>query len=249
MKIVRRTATFVYRDEKGRKLFERVRWETDRPPPRHKIVTYQFGIGGEWATGHGVGDGVIIKEKPTIADRYLYHLPELLEAVSAGADIWWCEGESDANAVDLEDAVATAHHGGAGSANQEQANWFTGHQGRIFLPYDRDEVDREGGMVGAFDVVRRFKLLLVAGVKAEQISIVGPAVGKDIRDHLESGLGLDDVEVVEGKGATSALFRMAQRCRRGSPAWRRAGYGEVTTEQEIADILLAGEAKSWSVSA
>lgn len=247
MKVTRKTATYVYRDEKGRKLFERVRWQTDRPPPRHKIVTYQFGIGGDWATGYGVGDGVLIKEKPPTADRYLYHLPELLLAKATGADIWWCEGESDAGAVEVagDGIYSTAHHGGAGSANLSQAQWLSGHTGRIFLPFDRDEIDQEGGMVGAFDVVRRFRLLILAGLSLDQIQIVGPAVGKDMRDHIDAGLGLDDVEVIEGGAAVSDLQLMAKRCRRGSPAWRRAGYGEVTTEQEIAEILERGEAKSW----
>lgn len=196
MRIVKRSTVFKYLDENGRLLFERVRWVTDQPPPRHKIVTYRYGIGGKWAMGHGVGGaqgGVVINEKHPDADRYLYRMADVMRAIRDGDDIWWCEGESDANAVGDEGQYATSHHGGAGKATVAQAEWFRGHKGQVVLPFDRDSDDKRGGNVGALDVVRRYDLLRSVGLESRQLVVVSPLVGKDMQDHITDGCDIDEV--------------------------------------------------------
>lgn len=211
-------------------LFERVRWVTDQPPPRHKIVTYRYGIGGKWAMGHGVGSGVIIQEKHPEADRYLYRLPELLRAKELGDDIWWCEGESDANALVDEGQFATSHHGGAGRATVAQAEWFRGHKGQVVLPYDRDEDDKRGGNVGALDVVRRYDLLRSVGLEADQLVVVAPLVGKDMQDHLLDGCDVDEVSLVPD---IQPLRDKAVRTM--GAAFGKAGYAPPDTE--LAELI------------
>lgn len=138
-----------------------------------------------------------------IADGLLYLLPDVLDAVAAGTeDIWWCEGESDAQALERScGVVATAHHQGAGKATLRQAEWLRGHARRVILGMD---MDRPG--VGC--VIRRFDLLRKVGVPLEQIAVVQPhrdltnggevtaTKGVDLKDHLEAGMNLAEVNII-----------------------------------------------------
>jgi hypothetical protein len=229
LRIVKQTAVYKYRNEKDRLLFERVRYATDQPFPRNKVVTYRYGIGGDWATGHGVGNGVMISEKHPDADRYLYRLPQFL-AAPEGSDIWWTEGESDADALWLYDEVATSHHGGAGRATVSQAEWFRGFGGQVVLPYDQDPDDKRGGNVGALDVIRRYDLLRAVGLAAEQLVVVAPLVGKDMRDHLDAGHDPDEVIVVRD----IQLLR-DKATRTMGTSFGRAGYAPPDTE--LAELI------------
>jgi hypothetical protein len=231
LRIVKRTATYQYRDEHDLLLFERIRWQTDRPPPRHKIVTYQYSHSDEWKQGRS--QGPIIKEKHPLADRYLYRLPELLKAKANGDAIWWCEGESDADALVKAGEVATAHHGGAGKVHAEQAAWFRDHSGMIILPYDLDDEDGPVGAIGAYDVRLRYRLLREVGIPRDQLSICAPVGGsKDVRAHLVAGYSVLDFDYDVDR---SKIDRQAKSVRRGH--FGKLGYAELTTEREIQDLL------------
>lgn len=201
----RREAVYRFHNEHGLPLFERIKL---RFPDGSKIVTYQYGIGGGWAIGRALKTAVMVKEKPIYngahADDYLYHLPELLAGIRSGVgDIYWTEGESDCQAVELEDAIATSHHGGAGKVHPRQAEWFRGFDGRVIVCRDLDDI-------GALDAVRRVDLLAAVGVSG--VEVRGPATGKDVRDHLEAGLGLSELVPWD----LGALRSEAARVPRGS---------------------------------
>lgn len=222
MKLLGRSALYKYYNEHGELLFERPKYRTDQPYPRHKVVTYRYGVGAGWASG-GDYSPILIKEKHPFADAYLYRLPQLLTAVREGAPIWWTEGESDADALWNEyELCATSHHGGAGKIHPEQVEWFRGHTGLVFLCYDLDADSPRGGNVGAFDVVMRYDFLRSVGLRDDQIIVCHAAVGKDARDHLDSGrdpgsmISISDLTPLRNK----AVLTISD-----GPAWNRLGYG------------------------
>ena len=137
-----------YTDIHDRLVFQKVRYRTS--DGRGKTFAYRRPDGhGHWLSG-----------KPDDADGYLYRLPQLFEATLRGSDIWWTEGEKDADSlVEHPNAgvVATSHHGGAGHVDLEQAKWFRGFAGRVFLVGDRDEP-------GAGDMRLRYRLLRHVGI-------------------------------------------------------------------------------------
>ncbi|MDG4816079.1 toprim domain-containing protein [Micromonospora sp. WMMD956] len=207
----KRTKIHTYHDEQGRKVFERVRWYDSEGK---KQVAYRHSVGKGWALGLD-HEPIPFKEKPEGADRYLYRLPRLLEELEKGPDgeVWWTEGESDADALWNEHEIcATSHHQGAGNASPEQAEWFRGFDGRVLLCGDADPDTPEGGNVGARCVIKRLDLLTALGIQAK---VLMPRSGKDVRDHLESGLGLDDLVRIEGE-ALAELREKADRTTVGS---------------------------------
>jgi hypothetical protein len=181
-----------YRDADGRLVFVRVRW---RFADGSKDVTYRRPISSakDWrhpklSPGHdGFG---WIPEAPKDASEYLYRLPKLWEAMQNGAPlIAWTEGESDADAVtDWEpDLPATSHHGGAGNSTAGQAEWFRGYEGEVLVCVDLDDP-------GFYCGVKRLDALRGLGIRAR---LVGPVVGKDVRDHLESGYRMGQLLAVD----------------------------------------------------
>lgn len=118
--------------------------------------------------------------KPPGFERYLYNLPQVWWAVEHGDDVWWAEGEKDADSLLRAGVVATTH-GGAGNATPEQAERFRGHAGRVLLVMDRD-------VPGAADVLTRYDLLRKAGLSDQQLLILHPrGDAKDATDHLATG--------------------------------------------------------------
>lgn len=171
-----------YRDANGRTRLARVRW---RFADGTKAVTYRRPIASHKDYSHpkvspGHDGRGWIPEAPADAGEYLYRLPELWEAFCADApEIAWTEGESDADAVvrAVPGLPVTSHHGGAGKATQGQLDWFRGYEGMVLVCVDNDDP-------GAMCAIRRLDGLRALGVAAV---LVGPAVGKDVRDHLEAG--------------------------------------------------------------
>lgn len=159
--------------------------------------------------------------KPPEADRYLYHLRELLRAKASGADVWWTEGEKDADRLEEElegDDCTVSHHQAAGNSTPEQAEWFRDHNGYVVLLMDMDQDNEYGANPGAFDVIRRYDQLREVGLPKERLRVAAPAVGKDVHDHLSAGLGLSDLVAV------TDLRPLREKAKRGNgfSAW---GYG------------------------
>lgn len=167
----REVCRYLFTDPSGTVLFEKVRLEILNPKPDGRPKTFRYFNPNALPIDQ--------KRKPAIADSIIYNLPDVLEGISAGATVHWTEGEADCDALSERGYVATSHHQGAGHVTPEQASWLRGAE-RVVLWADRD-------IPGAYDVWRRWQLLLAAGVPEEGIVIVVALAGKDIRDHLAAG--------------------------------------------------------------
>jgi hypothetical protein len=157
-KVVR---TYPYTDADGNLIFEVVRME-----PKSFRQRRPDGRGGwEW-------------NLKGIQSRPLYKLADVLKAVETGNDVWLCEGEKDAERlqVDLPDGdVATTIAGGAGKWRDEHTTTL----GNAFVTIIAD--NDQPGLAHA-ELVRRE----LEGVAAE-VKVVLPAEGKDAHDHLAAG--------------------------------------------------------------
>lgn len=175
--------THVYRDVDGIEVFRRIRW---RYSDGSKQVSYARPPRSRRDLNHPkLGYDMLIPEKPTDAGEYLYRLPELFSAILYGTpQVYWAEGETDADAIAGTGAVVTTHHGGAGKATKQQAAWFEGFEGEVYLCVDRD-------IPGAYDAARRWDLLQALGLDGERLILVEAREGKDVRDHLEAGHPLE----------------------------------------------------------
>lgn len=220
-----RWTIYPYYNEHGEKVFEKCRIplgdgkKTFRQ--RHFAPTEPHGYKWDY-------------HRPREGDRLLYNLPDLLRAKASGADVWWTEGEKDAGRLEEEltgDDCAVSHIDGAGNSTPEQAEWFRGDLGRVFLAMDLDEDDEHGRNPGVFCVIRRFDQLRAVGLKLSQLFVVAPAVGKDIFDHLAAGLTLDDLVFITDLGP---LREKAERGK-GFGAWGYRDHSE--TAEEIGRLL------------
>lgn len=102
--------TYVYRDELGRPLYDKIR----KPD---KQFYYRRYVGD--STEDGLGD----------TGKALYHLDELVQADSEQI-IWITEGEKDADAIRREGGLATTQ-GGANDWRDEFAEFFRGRYVRV----------------------------------------------------------------------------------------------------------------------
>jgi hypothetical protein len=158
---------YEYTDEQGKTLFEVVRMPgkqfRQRTPDRGALSGYRWDLKG--------------------TRRVLFHLRDVIRAVSRGEEIWITEGEKDADAVRGHGVCATTNPGGAGKWVGEYTAFLADASVTIWA--DADDV----GRTHAQNV--RHLLLPVAG----QVRIVESSFGKDAYDHLGHGLTLDDVRV------------------------------------------------------
>lgn len=205
----------------GRVLFEKVRYRLDfEGTVRTKDFRYRFQcdprsrctcLDGMYAWHWG---------KPPGADGYLYRLPDI--ELAKGRDVWWAEGEKDADMLAAAGEIATSHHGGAGKVNLVQARRLIS-AARVLLAMD---LDHDGPTKyhgpGAWDVWKRHRLLIYAGLRADQIVIVRPAVGKDVADHLGAGLSIGKLKVCD-KEKLQRIARQSRPKRRGRWASYRGG--------------------------
>ncbi len=113
--------------------------------------------------------------------RVLYHLPQLVR-LAPDAPVYVVEGEKDAdNIIERTDAFATTLLGGANKWLDEYREFFTDRDVRIVL--DSDEAGQKHA-----DMLRE----KLTGT-ARSITILAPAVGKDVTNHLLAGLSLADL--------------------------------------------------------
>lgn len=155
-------ATYSYRDEDGALLFEIVRW------PDKGFSARRRSESGEWVWNR---NGVRVVP---------YRLPEVLQAVRAGREVFITEGEKDADALCAAGEIATTNPSGAGKWRDDFSDYFKG--ARIVLWGDNDEKGREH--------IARVAAALAS--YAESVRIVWSKVGKDAADHLQAGLGVSD---------------------------------------------------------
>lgn len=115
--------------------------------------------------------------------QVLYNLPEVARAVSEGIPVWVVEGEKDANTLIALGYVATTQTGGAGNGKWLNIHNETLAGATIEIVADNDEPGR-----------------LYAEYVRDQLKAVGCDVAvwispstKDVTDHLDSGLTIDDL--------------------------------------------------------
>lgn len=169
---------------KMERFFKR-RYKLDPPAPDGRTKTF--------AIFHRDSDGTMYRG--ISGSRWkclLYNLPAVTRAAYVGGTIWWTEGEKDADSLIKLGIPATTHWQGAGRATVAQAEWLT-NASQVVLLYDVDKDDAHGGNAGAKDVLRRYEILRAYGLPRDRISVGHAAVGKDVTDHLEAGLGLDEL--------------------------------------------------------
>jgi hypothetical protein len=211
MSVVERVR-YIYRDSNGRERFQHVKLRLDPPERgRNKKCVYRCRTRPDHAWIH---------RKPPGADGLLYRLPELLDEAlwhprrSTGLEVWWTEGEGDAETLAGLGRPSTSHHQAAGHATLAQAETFAGYRGRLVLAADRD-------VAGAVDAVRRYDLLRAVGIRSGQLRVVLTPLrfrGADVTDHVAASLPLSALVEVPIRAARISAAR-------ATPAgFRRAGY-------------------------
>tara|TARA_Y100000296_G_scaffold78128_1_gene100443 strand:- start:6231 stop:7916 length:1686 start_codon:yes stop_codon:yes gene_type:complete len=166
--------TYVYKNAAGDPVMQVLRFREDNGGKTFRQQRYE---NGEWIWGT---QGI---EKP------LYRLPEVIEQIKNNGIVYVVEGEKDVATLERLGKVATCNPGGAGAKGQEK--WLPNHtktlaEAKIVIIADNDEP----GEVHASNVAAQLR---EAGSK---VKVFKPTNGKDISDHIGSGLELSDLEVV-----------------------------------------------------
>lgn len=204
-------ATYPYRDETGRLLFETVRLfpkkffqrrpATPMDPPE-KVKRDQDGR--EWVNSLKGADGRPIP-------RVLYRLPEILAAVAAGRTVFVVEGEKDADALVRLGLDATTAPQGAGKWDHSFSLPLA-RAARVVVCPDNDppaQDSKEKGFPGqrhAADIVRS---LLNAGIAPDHLQVLELPGAKDASDWIAAG------------GTADAFLRLAEGALAGM-AWLQA---------------------------
>jgi len=169
---------YPYEDEGGELLYTKIRFPEKR-------FAYQRP-NGEW----GRGD----------TRKVLYKLPQLIDAIALGHEVWIVEGEKDVETLNARGISATTA-GGVSDWQTDYPRYFSG--ARVVIVADKDERGRESA--------RRIGDSLW-GI-AERIRIIESRVGKDITDHIEAGRELGEVK--ECQILTKKDFLRFLRSKRG----------------------------------
>jgi putative DNA primase/helicase len=158
-------AVYVYADEHGKPLIEVGRF------PGKRFLQRRAGA-PDWKGGIGK------------TRRVLYRLPEVIAGIAAGAVVYVPEGEKDVDRLRKLGVVATCNAMGAGKWTDGYAAPFAGAS--VVVIADRDEPGIAHARAVAASLERAG-----ATVELRQAAIDKP--GADVSDHLDAGLGLDDL--------------------------------------------------------
>lgn len=175
-------ATYDYRDEHGKVVFQVVRYE-----PKDFRQRRPDGAGGWIWNVQGV------RLVP-------YHLDEIVAAVAADDPIYVCEGEKDADRVRALDLAATCNPMGAGKWRAEYSEHFRGASDlRIVADIDRSGKDAGKGYRHAAQVAESLEAV------GAHVVVLEAATGKDVSDHLDAGHALDEMVVIDPAERLAAL--------------------------------------------
>lgn len=161
-------ARYLYCDEIGELLFTVERLEPGFEGKRKSFR--QIPASGR--RGAGAMDGV---------RRVLYRLPEVLQAVKVGLQVYVVEGEKDADRLAELGHVATTNAAGAGRWRPEYAEALTGAYVTVIAD------DDEPGRRHAREVAASLTAV------AASVELVVSDLGKDISEHLQAGGILGDL--------------------------------------------------------
>lgn len=115
--------------------------------------------------------------------RVIYRLPEVLAAINDGREVWIVEGEKDVHTLLRHGVAATCNAQGAGKWQPEFSVLFVDAHVRVVADCDKP------GQAHARQVADSLADFVAS------VTIVEPAEGKDITDHLNAGKSLDEVKV------------------------------------------------------
>ena len=160
------SATYDYRDEAGNLLIQVVR--SVGKEFRQRIPDTTANSGWVWK----VGD----------TRKVLFRLPEIIQAVSDGREVWITEGEKDALSLVSLGLEATCSIGGAGKWRDEYAEPL--REAVVTICADRDDPGRAHARTTAASLEK----------VGASVRIVEATVGKDITDHLSAGRSLGELE-------------------------------------------------------
>ncbi len=189
---------YIYTDQQGHPVLRKLRFE----PKRFKMQAARYTNNRlYWKTG----PGCLERWQPEWADKALFNLPVLLDALRRGEPVYLAEGERDCLVFSaLTKLAATTNWQGAGKFTREQADWFMWGGGRseitIFL--DRDDA-------GHYAAWQRYNLLTGVGVVPERITMVRPRATrhKDLTDVALVGLSADAFRRVSPRTAEQRAIR------------------------------------------
>ena len=168
-----RTKTYVYDNEDGshNRMVQRIERWTDNDEYIGKTFKQYSPNGNGWKPG--------LNGQPSVP----YHLAELLAAVDQGTDIYILEGEKDVDAARKLGMVATTNPGGAGKWLEDHSKWFIGHEGNVFIVWDRNDAGRKHAWI-VHDSLQR-----VADVQSQFLRAAEDH--HDFSDHVAAGLAVD----------------------------------------------------------
>lgn len=158
--------SYKYTDADGTLLYKVVRYDPKDFRP-WRIVN------GQWKMG--LGD-----VKPV-----LYHLPEVIEAVSLGKRIYLCEGEKDADNLRVAGWCATTNSGGAKKWEQSFTDVLAGGDIVIFEDNDPAGVERSAQLA---------PILKAAGCTVRVVKLKGLPPKGDVSDWFEMGGDIADLD-------------------------------------------------------
>lgn len=161
-------ATYEYRDEEGRLLFQVLRTVDKKFLQRRPDPTARNG----WT--YKLGE----------TRRVLYRLQKVIAAVAEGHMIWIVEGEKDVHTLEAQGLVATCNPGGAGKWRPEYSEHLREAVVMIVADNDKPGQAHARAIRDALD-----------GIAAD-ITVAEATAGKDVTDHLAAGLGLEELDIV-----------------------------------------------------
>lgn len=138
---------------------------------------------------------------PKTAKRVPYNLPAVIAAIARGDTVYWVEGEKDVATLAQRGLIGTTAAGGASAPlDAEWGRWFQGAD--LVVVGDNDEVGRT--------YARRVARLLVDDTLRTRVVLPAIQAPKaDITDHLNAGLGVDDL-VPQPKWVRRTVFDFDQ---------------------------------------
>ncbi|MEU6580377.1 toprim domain-containing protein [Nocardia sp. NPDC046763] len=114
-----------------------------------------------------------------------FHLPEVIDAVDAGRDIFVCEGEADVLTATHAGSTATCNAGGANGWHREHAAWLCGAH-RVWVVADRDAPGYRHAAKVAESLVDC----------VDELRVVQARDGKDLTDHCNAGHQVSELDPV-----------------------------------------------------
>ncbi|WP_395690667.1 hypothetical protein [Nocardioides sp.] len=187
-------ALFVYTDERGRPVLRKVRGSNDTDK-RKDFKTQAALIRNNRLRWMGAPRAVH-RYQPDWADRVIYNLPVVLDALRLSEPVWFTEGEREADLLmTVARVAATTTPGGINRMTPEQADWFVRYRSTspVNILMDSDDA-------GAFGGWARYMALRDAGVGASRLRLWQPVEGYK-----------DATEAVMEVGLRTALVRASRR--------------------------------------